>query len=167
MVKPLQLKILFVMIVFLIASCAPAAPTPVSHSTFTDSDEEMAAAVRKAQDSLYMMRQALLAPKPSYSFLSVKVRFRSSRGTEDMWTVPVDFFEEKYVVRMVEGVTLEKGAHPDHIVEVTPQDVLDWMILEKDGTVIGGYTLRLEYERMTPEQKKRFDEVTGYKFKKQ
>ena len=68
---------------------------------------------------------------------------------------------------MVEGVTIELGAHPDRLVEVDPKDVLDWMILEKDGSVTGGYTLRIEYQRMTPEQQKRYDEVTGYKFKPQ
>jgi len=41
------------------------------------------------------------------------------------------------------------------------------MILEKDGSVFGGYTLRIEYRRMTPDQQKRYDEVTGYKFEKQ
>jgi Uncharacterized protein conserved in bacteria (DUF2314). len=130
-------------------------------------DEEMTVAVRQAQDTLYILRQAMLAPKPSYKFLSVKVRFVSNGDIEDMWTEPIDFSDNKYTVRMLEGVTLELGAHPDRLVEVTPNDVLDWMILEKDGSVFGGYTLRIEYQRLTPEQQKRYDEVTGYKFKKQ
>jgi len=130
-------------------------------------DEEMTVAVRQAQDTLYILRQAMLAPKPSYKFLSVKVRFVSNGNIEDMWTEPIDFSDNKYTVRMVEGVTLELGAHPDRLVEVAPKDVLDWMILEKDGSVFGGYTLRIEYQRMSPEQQKRYNEVTGYKFEKQ
>jgi len=130
-------------------------------------DEEMTVAVRQAQDTLYILRQAMLAPKPSYKFLSVKVRFVSNGDIEDMWTEPIDFSDNKYTVRMVEGVTLELGAHPDRLVEVAPKDVLDWMILEKDGSVFGGYTLRIEYQRMSPEQQKRYNEVTGYKFEKQ
>jgi uncharacterized protein YegJ (DUF2314 family) len=130
-------------------------------------DEEMTKAVRQAQSTLYVLRRAMLAPKPSYKFLSIKVRFASNGTIEDMWTEPIDFSGDKYTVRMVEGVTIELGAHPDHLVEVDPKDVLDWMILEKDGSVFGGYTLRIEYQRMTPEQKKRYDEVTGYKFQPQ
>jgi uncharacterized protein YegJ (DUF2314 family) len=61
-------------------------------------------------------------------------------------------------------VILELGAHPDRLVEVDEHDVVDWMIREQDGTVIGGYTLRLDYQRMSPEQQKRYLEVTGYKF---
>jgi len=167
MYKALQLKIPLLLFLFLISSCAPSAPPPTPISTLANMDEEMTVAVRQAQDTLYILRQAMLAPKPSYKFLSVKVRFVSNGDIEDMWTEPIDFSDNKYTVRMLEGVTLELGAHPDRLVEVTPNDVLDWMILEKDGSVFGGYTLRIEYQRLTPEQQKRYDEVTGYKFKKQ
>jgi uncharacterized protein YegJ (DUF2314 family) len=43
--------------------------------------------------------------------------------------------------------------------------VVDWMIVEKDGTLIGGYTIRLAYEHMSPDEKKEFLRVTGYKLK--
>jgi hypothetical protein len=36
--------------------------------------------------------------------------------------------------------------------------------LKEDGTLVGGYTLRLEYERMTPEQQQRYLQITGYRF---
>ena len=167
MYKALQLKIFLLLFLFILTACAPSAPPVTPIPTLANMDEEMTVAVRQAQDTLYILRQAMLARKPSYKFLSVKVRFSSSGGIEDMWTEPIDFSDNKYTVRMVEGVTLELGAHPDRLVEVAPNDVLDWMILEKDGSVFGGYTLRIEYQRMTPEQQKRYDEVTGYKFEKQ
>jgi uncharacterized protein YegJ (DUF2314 family) len=168
MYKALQLKIPFLLLLFFATACAPSLSTPTPISTLPGLDEEMTVAVRQAQDTLYVLRQALLAPKPSYKFLSVKVRFVSAGGViEDMWTEPVYLSDTNYVVRLVEGVTLKLGAHPDHLVEVAPRDVLDWMIVQKDGSVFGGYTLRIEYQRMTPEQQKRYDEVTGYKFEKQ
>jgi uncharacterized protein YegJ (DUF2314 family) len=167
MYKALQLKTSLLLFLFILTACAPSAPPATPISTLANMDEEMTVAVRQAQDTLYILRQAMLAPKPSYKFLSVKVRFVSNGDIEDMWTEPIDFSDNKYTVRMVEGVTLELGAHPDRLVEVPPKDVLDWMILEKDGSVFGGYTLRIEYQRMTPEQQKRYDEVTGYKFEKQ
>ena len=162
MYKPLHWKAFFVVSLFMLASCQPAAPTPVPISTFTDPDQEFEKAVRQAQDTLYVLRQAFLAPKPSYSFMSVKVRFVTDEGTEDMWTEPVDLLDNVYTVRMVEGVTLKLKAHPDRLVEVSPEEIIDWMILEKDGTVLGGYTLRLEYQRLSPEEKKKYKERTGY-----
>ena len=161
MYKHLHWKILIVLS-FLLASCQPAAPTPVPISTFTDPDKEFEKAVRQAQDTLYILRQAFLAPKPSYAFMSVKVRFATDQGTEDMWTEPIDLLDNVYTVRMVEGVTLELKAHPDRYVEVSPDEIIDWMILEKDGTVHGGYTLRLEYKRLSPEEQKKYKERTGY-----
>lgn len=169
MYRTLQLNFLFIASLFLFTSCAAptSTPAPVPIATFADLDEEMNKAIGQAQNTLAVLRRAMIAPKPSYAFLSVKVRFISRTGIEDMWTVPEDYIESKFVVRMVEGVTLQQGAHPDHLVEVPPDQILDWMILEKDGTVIGGYTLRLEYERLTPEQQKQYDKVTGYKFTEQ
>ncbi len=163
----LQLKIPFLLLLLIVTACAPAKSPQKPIPTIANLDEEMTVAVRQAQDTLYILRQAMLAPKPSYKLLSVKVRFVSNGDIEDMWTEPIDFSDEKYTVRMVEGVTLELGAHPDRLVQVAPRNVLDWMILEKDGSVFGGYTLRIEYQRMTPAQQKRYDEVTGYKFEKQ
>lgn len=167
MYRVLQLKTSLLLFLFILVACAPAVPSVTPIPTLPNLDEEMTVAVRQAQDTLYVLRQAMLAPKPSYKLLSVKVRFSSNGDIEDMWTEPIDFSDNKYTVRMVEGVTLELGAHPDRLIEVAPKDVLDWMILEKDGSVFGGYTLRIEYQRMTPEQQKRYNEVTGYKFEKQ
>ena len=160
--QPLHWKTLLVATLLVLAGCQPATPTPAPISTFTDSDEELTKAVRQAQDTLYVLRQAFLAPKPSYAFMSVKVRFATDDGTEDMWTEPVDLLDNVYTVRMVEGVTLELKAHPDRYVEVTPDEIIDWMILEKDGTVLGGYTLRLEYSRLTPQEQEKYRERTGY-----
>lgn len=162
MYKPLHWKASLILSLLMLVSCQPAAPTPVPISTFTDPDQEFEKAVRQAQDTLYVLRQAFLAPKPSYSFMSVKVRFVTDEGTEDMWTEPVDLLDNIYTVRMVEGVTLKLKAHPDRLVEVSPEEIIDWMILEKDGTVLGGYTLRLEYQRLSPEEQKKYKERTGY-----
>ena len=164
MVTSLRWKTQIVLILFLLAACAPATaePTPVSISTFNDPDKELTKAVRQAQDTLYILRQAFLAPKPSYVFMSVKVRFATENGIEDMWTEPIDILNNTYTVRMVEGVTLELKAHPDRYVEVAPEEIIDWMILEDDGTVLGGYTLRLEYARLTPEEQEKYRERTGY-----
>lgn len=164
MVKVLQLTPLFIVWVLFLVSCSPPAPTPVPVSTFTDPDPEFEEAVRQAQNTLQVFRQAFLAPKPDYSLMSLKVRFANDGETEDMWTEPMLILDDVYTVRMIEGVTLKQGIHPDRLLDVKLQDIVDWVVLQKDGKVIGGYTLRLEYERMTPEEQKDYLEITGYKF---
>ena len=44
---------------------------------------------------------------------------------------------------------------------VTAGDVVDWMIVEA-GQLAGGYTIRLAYQRMSPEEKERFLETLDY-----
>ena len=174
MYKPLQRKTLIVLLIMLLVSCSPAEPTSTSTPGLTTphtpgpgrADEELAEAVRQAQETLHIWRQEFLAPKKSYSMTSLKIRFANDEGMEDMWTEPLYILDNTYTVRMVEGVTLDKGIHPNRLLDVKAQDIVDWMLLEEDGTLSGGYTLRLEYERMTPEEQKRYIEITGIRFDK-
>jgi uncharacterized protein YegJ (DUF2314 family) len=174
MYKSLQWKAFFLLVLLILASCSPAAPTspptpgPVTIQTSIPvrADEELAEAVRQAQETLHIWRQEFLAPKRAYSMTSIKVRFGEEGDIEDMWTEPLYILDNLYTVRMVEGVTVEQGVHPNRLVDVKAEDIIDWMLLEEDGTLLGGYTLRLEYKRMTPEQQKRYIETTGIRFDK-
>jgi uncharacterized protein YegJ (DUF2314 family) len=174
MYKPLQRKTLIALLFIFLASCSPAEPTVTSTPGSTAShtpipvlaDEELAEAVRQAQETLLIWRQEFLAPKKSYSMTSLKVRFANGEKVEDMWTEPLYVLDNTYTVRMVEGVTVDQGIHPNRLLDIKAEDIIDWMLLEEDGTLTGGYTLRLEYKRMTPEQQKRYIEITGIRFDK-
>ena len=162
MYKPLQLKILVVIWLILAVSCVPAAPqssTPVS-------EEELNEAIEEARGSIDTLFRAMLAPKASYDFLGLKIRFTTQDGTyDDNWVEPVDFYDGKFTIRMMDGLTYDKNLHPERTLDVPMKKVVDWMIVEKDGTLIGGYTIRLAYEHMSPDEKKEFLRVTKYKLK--
>jgi len=157
MYKPILLKILYLIILALtFTSCGPAAPSSVS-------DDEFEAAVREAHETMDTVKQAILAPDPSYRFVGLKVRFTGGDvAFEDHWTEPVDFYDNVFTIRLLEGLTLDLGLHPNQFVDVNLGDVLDWVIVESDGRLVGGYTIRLAYEHMTPEEKKKFLQITGY-----
>ena len=159
MYKPLQLKSVLLICVLLVTSCgsfSPLAGTPVT-------DEQFDAAVEEAHGTLNVLRQAILSPKPSYDFIGLKVRFFGDGTFEDIWTEPVDYFEGYFTTRMIDGVLLDPGLNTERMVTVPLDKVLDWVIVEDDGNLIGGYTIRLSYEHMTPEEKEEFLKVTGYK----
>ena len=159
MYKTLQLTILSVICMILLVSCAPSvAGTPVT-------DEEFDAAVEEAHGTLSTLRQALLSPRESYIFVGLKVRFTGEGEYEDIWTEPVDYFDGYFTTRMIDGVLLNPNLNADRLVTVPMNKVLDWVIVEEDGNLIGGYTIRLSYEHMTPEEKEEFLKVTGYKIK--
>jgi uncharacterized protein YegJ (DUF2314 family) len=154
----LQLKILLLFGVLLVVSCASPPPTPVVPAT----DEEFDAAVAEAHKTLGTVRQALLSPKPSYSFIGLKIRVYGDSTFEDIWTEPVDYYNGAFTTQMVEGVTLDKGFHPNNLARIPVKDVIDWMIVEDDGNLIGGYTIRLAYRHMTPDEQEEFIRITGY-----
>jgi len=160
MYRSLQLKVIVICLVFVIlcVSCAPAPIRPIT-------DEEFDAAVEEAHDTLNVLRGALLAPRPSYDFVGLKVRFTGAESFEDIWTEPIDYYDGYFTTRMIDGVLIKRGLNTERIVTVSLDDVLDWVIIEDDGNLIGGFTILLSYEHMTPEEKEEFLKVTGYKIK--
>lgn len=157
MYKALQLKIFLLLCLVLATSCRPSlAGTPVT-------DEEFNAAVEEAHGTMSTLREALLAPKSSYDFVGLKVRFTGQGMYEDIWTEPVGYLDNYYTVRMIDGVLLRPAFNTERLVTVPLDKVLDWVIIEDDGNLIGGFTIRLSYEHMTPEEKEEFIRVTGYK----
>jgi uncharacterized protein YegJ (DUF2314 family) len=157
MYRPLQPAILLTICLVILISCTPSlAGTPVS-------DEEFDAAVEEAHDTLGTLRQSLLTHRDSYIFVGLKVRFTGEDRYEDIWTEPVDYFDGYFTTRMIDGVLLNPNLNTDRLVTVPMSKVLDWVIVEEDGNLIGGYTIKLSYEHMTPEEKKEFLKVTGYK----
>jgi uncharacterized protein YegJ (DUF2314 family) len=157
MYKPIWLNIpLLVCLLLTFSGCAPATPSAVS-------DEKFDAAVKEAHETMDILRQAILAPDPSRRFIGVKVRFTKDDGHfEDHWTEPVDYYNDVFTIRMLDGLTVDMGLHPDDLIEVSKKDVLDWMVVESDGKLVGGYTIRLAYEHMTRGEKKKFLQTTGY-----
>lgn len=159
MVRKPQLTALLIACLVFMASCASTpslAGTPVS-------DEEFDAAVKEAHGSLSTLRSALLSPRESYIFVGLKVRFTGQGEFEDIWTEPIDYYDGYFTTRMIDGVLLNSNSNADRLVSVSLSDVIDWVIVEEDGNLIGGYTIRLSYEHMTSDEKEDFLEVTGYK----
>ena len=157
MYMSLQLKIFLLVCLVFATSCQPSlAGTPIT-------EEEFRAAVEEAHSTLGTLRKALLAPKPSYDFVGIKVRFTSESTFEDHWTEPVDYADGYFTIRILDGILIKPGLNTDSIVTVPLDNVLDWVIVEDDGHLIGGYTLRLSYEHMSLEEKEKFLESTGYK----
>ena len=163
MVKLLHWKIVSLFCLLYLSSCAVplrnSTPAPVSN--FTEQDLEVA--TKQAHQTLNVLLKAMIAPEPSYDYLGLKVRFRMpDGGTDDNWTEPVDYYNGIFTIRMVDGLTFDHNQHPGHTLDIPLRNVVDWMIVEKNGNLIGGYTIRLTYEHLTRDQQKEFLKVTGY-----
>src|SRR5438876_11111058 len=116
----------------------------------------MKAAIEKARATLPDFNRALKDPKASQSGFSVKTPITDGKNTEHMWLNPVTFDGTKYhgtvnnLPEKVTGVTLGSKR------SIEPNEVSDWMYLEKKK-LIGGYTIRVVRDKLGAKERKEFD----------
>ena len=156
----IMLKRLFILTFCLfIAACSPA-PTQIS-ITQSDSDVEMEAAFQQARDTLDSFIQQIGTPHPNRTLVAVKVRFVLPDGSsQEMWVDGITYRDGSFHGTMGDDIPSLKLSIDDKIT-IARKDIVDWMIVE-DGKLIGGYTIRLAFQRMSPEQKERFLKTVNY-----
>jgi len=144
----------------LMFACTPS-PTATSMLTTVGTDAELDAAIQQARDSLQTFIQAIETPHADRTLVAVKVRFSPpGESPQDIWVDEVTYVDGVFRGSMgddVPALRLEFGEK----IAVDEKDILDWMIVE-DGKLIGGYTIRLAMQRMSPEERERFLESLDY-----
>jgi uncharacterized protein YegJ (DUF2314 family) len=142
--------------------------SPISTSTPTqtpaapsNSDPEMEEAFRQARDTLESFIQKIGTTHPDRTLVAVKVHFvLPDDSSQDIWVDQITYQNGSFHGVMGDDIpTLKLSV--DEKIRIDPKDIVDWMIVE-DGKLIGGYTIRLAYKRMTPAQKERFLETVNY-----
>jgi uncharacterized protein YegJ (DUF2314 family) len=144
----------------LIVACAPI-PAPTSTSTLSGTDPDLDFAIQQARDSLDMFLARLATPHADLTFVAVKVRFYpSGEASQDIWVDAVTYtggIFHGYMGDDIPTLKLEAGEK----ITIDETDIVDWMIVEKKK-LIGGYTIRLAVQRMSPEERERFLETLDY-----
>ena len=141
-------------------ACTPASGIAAS-PTASGTDAELEAAVEQARGSLDDFLAKITTPHPYRSFVAVKVRFApSGESAQDIWVDGVTY--DDGVLRGMMGddipsLKLEAGES----IKIEEENIVDWMIVE-DGKLIGGFTIRLAVQRMSPEERERFLETLDY-----
>jgi len=153
---------LFAICLFIVA-CSPA-PTQIPTQvppTQLHGDVEMEAAFQKARGTLDSFIEKIDTPHPDRTLVAVKVRFALPDGsTQDLWVDRISYRDGSFHGTMGDDLPTLKLSVDDKIT-IAGKDIVDWMMVE-DGKLIGGYTIRLAFQRMTPEQKERFLETINY-----
>jgi uncharacterized protein YegJ (DUF2314 family) len=126
-------------------------------------DAKINAAVETARASLPRFVAAVRAPKPTQSAFAVKVEFRDGDRTEYMDVAPVTFDGTRFHGTLDNDPVAVRNVKRGDAVTVGPERVADWSYVE-DGKLIGGYTLRVLREQMSPEQRRQFDQSRPFRF---
>jgi uncharacterized protein YegJ (DUF2314 family) len=144
-------------------ACSPnLTGSPVATASVPSNlDKEMESAFQEARDTLDVFLERIATPHPNRTYIALKVRFSPPDGSpQDIWVDNVTYTYGSFRGNMGDDIPSLKLRFGEEIV-IPAEDIVDWMIVE-DGKLIGGYTIRLAYERMSPEEQKRFLEAIDY-----
>lgn len=121
-----------------------------------DDDPKMNAAMKKAGETIGDFLEALEKPAPKQDMFAVKVGVGDGDNREYMWLTPVTFKEGQFSGTLNnEPVNPQKYKLGDTLV-VPKGEVVDWMYAN-DGVLVGGYTLRVLRDSLSPEERVQFD----------
>ncbi len=158
-----RLWILLLCLFLFACSLKPAQiQTPAPLATIPpDGDAGMEAAFQQARDTLDLFIEKIGTSHPDRSLVAVKTRFfLPGELPQDLWVDQVTYADGAFRGTMGDDIPLLRLSIGDKIT-IAREDVLDWAIIE-DGKLIGGYTIRLAVQRMSPEEKERFLETLPY-----
>lgn len=125
-------------------------------------DEEMNEAIKNARLTLEDFKQQIENPEDKY--FAVKIGILYAGGKEHLWIVDVVKENGKYFGRVDNEPEYTDKVKLNDIIEIPLNLISDWMIIDGDQLIGGGYTLKLIRERMTPQERKAFDKESNLNF---
>jgi uncharacterized protein YegJ (DUF2314 family) len=134
------------------------------YAQVADEDKQMDRAAENAQKSLGFFMAALRAGKDGDTYFEIKKGFVDGDKVEQLWVGKVSYDGTKFHGQVDNKPLDVKNVHLGEHVTVQPQEVTDWMFL-KDGKLMGGYTTRVLYARLSPEDKAQFEKEAGFEIK--
>jgi uncharacterized protein YegJ (DUF2314 family) len=126
-------------------------------------DKEMNEAIKKSRLTFDDFLTTFKNKKRSQSNFSVKMPFPTNYGAEHIWLVNIESKDGKLfgqVDNVPESVTSIKLGDK---IEIDRNKISDWFYIE-DNRLIGGLTIRVLRDRMTPIEKRQFDREFGVTF---
>ena len=126
-------------------------------------DAEMNRAMTKARETIGDFLKRLDHPPASQTYLSLKVRLEEDDVVEHIWLNTVSHSNGWFAgIVGNDPVDLKKIKLGDRV-SVHLDHVSDWMAVD-GGHLIGGYTLRVLRDRMTPDERKALDQKLNLVF---
>lgn len=130
---------------------------------FSD-DEEMNNAINKAKQTFTQFDTAFKNGHFDPGSFYLKVRFDVPSGGEHIWADSIYIQNGTYY-----GVLDEDAVDTDEVkagdkVKITKENLSDWMYAD-DGLLVGGYTIRVLRNRMSPQEMASFDSSYFLKIK--
>ncbi len=147
---------ILVLSVAFFAGCSNKEPAE-NFTEVPDNDPQMLAAIEKAKATVATFEVALRAPKPGQTGFSVKAPISDHGYTEHFWLLPVSFDGKEFHGQINNDPEKVKTVKLGQEITIAPSQISDWMYIE-NHKLVGGFTLRVLHDRMSPAERADFDE---------
>jgi uncharacterized protein YegJ (DUF2314 family) len=121
-------------------------------------------AVIKARKTVGKFIGALQHPTTGQTDFEVKKPFVQGINVEHIWLSDVVFTGSRFLGRLDNTPQKIRGLKVGQLVSVNPNEISDWVYID-NGKLVGGYTIRVHYNELTPDQKKEFDRQANFRMK--
>lgn len=125
-----------------------------------DEAPEVRQAAETARAKLHLFREFCELPNSADLNPCVLVRVADDQAAADLWLPVVALDGDSFAVTVAEVPDGFTGAAPGDVLLVPPADVRDWVVND-DGDLFGGYTLRLTRAALPPEEQAAYDQSLG------
>jgi uncharacterized protein YegJ (DUF2314 family) len=126
-------------------------------------DAEMNAAIQKAKETvLPEFVPALQTRKAGQTGFAVKYPVKDGEQLEHMWISGVTYDGQKFTGRVDNDPNLVKNVKLGQSLSVSPEEISDWMYVDK-GKLVGGFTLRAMRDKMSAQERATFDKQIPFK----
>ena len=167
--KNMQIKTLLLFFSICILSCNSSKKTerenePTIYNVEED-DVEMNKAIEKAKQTLDSFDYAFKNNTRVFTFFGLKKKFEENGNVEHIWIGNIQGIKNGKYIGVIDNLP-EKimSVKLGDTVQIDRKEISDWMYIKK-SELHGGYTIRLLRDRMTEEERKKFDAESGMKIK--
>ena len=122
-------------------------------------------AVIEARRTVGEFVAALQHPAPGQQDFEVKKRFIQNGQVEHIWLSDVQFVGNQFRGRVDNQPRMIQGLMLGQSVSVKPNEISDWLYVDH-GKLVGGYTVRVQYNELSPKEKQEFDRAADFKIGK-
>ena len=137
-------------------------PGDAAMYTVNDDDKQLEHAGHHARRTVGEFITALKNPQPGQRDFQVKKLFVTKDGkAEHIWLADVKFTGNRFI-----GVVDNKPSYIANLkigdrASVNPDEITDWSYVD-NGKLVGGYTIRVLYAELSPEEKQDFEKRADF-----
>ena len=126
-----------------------------------EKDREMEHATRVARRTVGQFIAAVQQPKNGQHDFQVKKLFIKDGKGEHIWLANVQFVGNRFVGMVDNKPVNIPGLKLGAKASVNPDEISDWSYVE-NGRLVGGYTVRVLYSELTPQEREDFEKRAGF-----